>query len=549
MNTEENAVTTPALTIAQRMGHAAITTTTGMVAINVEDPNISAVAQAICQNMPCTFIYRRGENYLTVRQSIHQKNGLYFIQEREMTSRRLCSYLGDHLIFRKGAGDKAKRVSLSKELAEKVLASDVFFDHTPELEMVVPVRLPVWEQSEGARRIIIPAAGFDPVTGNYIAETLNYTAAAPRLTPAQLVAFWNNLMASFPWGSESKKEEDQVWRHRSGSVMGPCPSTNRSACCCLALMLGQYCRLLIDDVMPMGIFNANQPGSGKTLLAMLCISPVWGMGAATATPKNEEEMIKGIHTALLAKKGYFLMDDIPVLNNNTINMVATANEIEGRVLGGLSGFSTKNRMQIFATGNGIGTSPDVERRALIIDLFLSGNALERKFTTTLDQKTINAPSMRADMLRFMHAMVQNWNTAGCPILVDKNAKPSFSSFATIVGSIMLHNGFASPFTPRKYSGAGGDLIGRTVKKLLAKFVTIKLATTRTGNFKIAEIVEFADAHDLTQTITGGKSPSHSMGKRLEPLRGQILQDENARPFEFGKREEAGHSSYTFTRLD
>ena len=30
MNTEESAVTTPALTIAQRMGHAAITTTTGM---------------------------------------------------------------------------------------------------------------------------------------------------------------------------------------------------------------------------------------------------------------------------------------------------------------------------------------------------------------------------------------------------------------------------------------------------------------------------------------------------------------------------------------
>ena len=112
-------------TIAQRLGHAALLSTTAMSAINVDDPNINHIARAIAENMPPYLIFRRDEQYLTVRQATMQNQaGIYPIQPREMTARRLCSFLGDYLIFQKGTGDKAKRVSLSKELAEKILASD-----------------------------------------------------------------------------------------------------------------------------------------------------------------------------------------------------------------------------------------------------------------------------------------------------------------------------------------------------------------------------------------------------------------------------------------
>lgn len=550
-NTTQPPVEAPTPTIAQRLGHSALLSTTAMAAINVDDPNINAIARAICENLPPHLIFRRDEQYLTVKQLPTQNQaGIYPVQTREMTSRRLCSYLADHLIFQKGTGDKAKRVSLSKELAEKILASDAWYDRAAEIELILPVRLPIWgETTNGHRTITLAPVGYDPTSRTYTAETLNYTTNCPRYTPAQLVTTWNKIMHTFPWGSESEAEASQVWRSGTTTIQGPCPSTNRSACVTLALMLGQYCRQLVDDLMPIGIFNANQQGSGKSLLAWLCIAPVWGMAAGTTAPKNDEEMIKAINAALLDRKPYHMLDDIPVLNNNTLNMVATSNEVTGRKLGGLDTFIAHNHLQIFATGNAIGTSADVERRSLICDLFLATSALERNFKTPLTKKSISTPAWRADLLRFMHSMVFNWADAGCPTLVPTSAKPTFESFATIIGSIMVHNGFLSPFTPRKYVGAGGDLIGRSIKRLLAHIVSNVLGDRRTETFSIRKIVEISDAIELTQTITGGKSPNHSMGKRLEQYRGHILTDEKGRKFEFGKREESGQSCYTFTLLD
>lgn len=538
-------------TIAQRLGHAALLSTTAMSAINVDDPNINHIARAIAENMPPYLIFRRDEQYLTVRQATMQNQaGIYPIQPREMTARRLCSFLGDYLIFQKGTGDKAKRVSLSKELAEKILASDTWYDRAAELELILPVRLPVWgETVNGRRSVTLAPVGYDPQRQTYTAETLNYTTGTTRYKPAQLVATWNRLMHTFPWGPENKQEQEQVWRCNGETIQGPCPSTNRSACACLALMLGQYCRLLVDDLMPIGIFNANQQGSGKSLLAWLCIAPVWGMAAGTAAPKNDEEMIKAINAALLTRAPYHMLDDIPVLANNTLNMVATSNEVAGRRLGGLDTFTAKNHMQIFATGNDLNCSPDVERRSLICDLFLATSALERSFKTTLTRKSLAQPGWRADLLRFMCSMVMNWSDAGCPSLVPGSSKPTFESFASVIGSIMVHNGFLSPFTRRQYVGSGGDLIGRSILRLLAHIVSENMGTVRSETYSIRKIVEISDAMELTQTITGGKSPHHSMGKRLEAYRGKILTDEQGLRFEFGKREESGQSCYTFTRID
>ena len=75
-------------------------------------------------------------------------------------------------------------------------------------------------------------------------------------------------------------------------------------------------------------------------------------------------------------------------------------------------------------------------------------------------------------------------------------------------------------------------------------VSIKTAKT----FTVKKLVEIAEANEWLMTITGGKDPARSLGKRLESLRGQKLYDEDGAPFEFGKREAAGQSSYTFTRL-
>lgn len=541
----------PRPTKAQRLGATPLDEAIGLPAINVKEPHITKLTRAILLNIPTHLIFRREDTYLTVKQATKaDAYGIYAPTVRPVTPNRLGSLLQSHLIFRSGDGEKAKPVRLEPKLATLIMESDAWYESMPELELILPVRLPIWgPTTEGRRTITLAPIGYDPATRTYTVETINYTTGTRQYTPAQCCAAWNSLMHTFPWGAESKAEADQVWRLRDKVIQGPAPSTNRSACATLGLMLGQYCRLLIDDLAPIGIFNANQPGSGKSLLAWLCIAPVWGMAAGTPAPKNDDEMQKAIATALKERAPYHMLDDVPVLNNNMLNMVATSNEVTARKLGGLESFLAKNHMQIFATGNGIGTSPDVERRALICDLFLADDALGRKFATPLSKKSLARPAWRADLLRLMHSMVLNWADAGCPRLVGGDAKPSFEAYAEIVGSIMVHNKFASPFKPRQYVGAGGDLIGRTVRKLLAHIVSNTMNGLRTKTYKIAEIVEISNAINLTETITGGKAPNHSMGKRLEHLRGQTLHDENGRPFEFGRKEESGASCYTFTLKD
>lgn len=553
MSDETLNTTRPAPTLAQRLGHTPMHAETGKPAIDIADPNLYTVARAITENIPAHLIFRRGGKFVTVKQNTRQDGlGLYTVDVKEMTPSRMRTYLCEFLTFTKGTGDKAKATQMPKQIAEAVLTSDPWYDSTEELETVIPVRLPIWGEpkEDGTRTIELAKPGYNPATLTYTAETMNYTTEARQYTPATCRAAWDKLMCTFPWGAEDKNEANLLWKRHDGEIMsGPQPSQNRSACCCLALMLGQYCRLLVDDVMPIGIFNANQRGSGKSLLAWLCVAPVWGMAAGTPDCKNEDDAIKAIQAALISKEPYYMLDDIPVLSSGTINMVATTNEVGGRMLGGLETFRVRNKMQIFATGNNIGTSADVERRSLICDLFMATDAVKRKFKKPLRKKDLATPGWRADLLRLMLSMVRNWADAGCPELVSGSAKPTFETYAEVVGSIMVHNGFLSPFRERSYSGAGGDLIGRTLNRLLAYIVShIMEKDSVAETFKLSKIVEIAEANDYLQTITGGKNPNNSMGKRLESLRGMRLYDEDGNPFEFGKREGAGQSSYTFTRL-
>lgn len=550
MSTDPEQVRKP--TLGQRLGHAPLDAEIGKPAININEPNLLTIARAVCENLPTHTIFRREDRYYTVEQSTKQNaQGLYPAVPLEMTPSRLRSWLYDYFVFHKGSGDKAKSVQLPKQITEAIMTSDPWYYSMDELETIIPVRLPVWgpPAENGQRTIRLADIGYNADTLTYTAETLNYTTGARQYSPAACRAAWNNLMHTFPWGPESDHEAKQVWKTHAGTVMqGVQPVTNRSACCCLALMLGQYCRLLVDDVMPIGIFNANQRGSGKSLLAWLCVAPVWGMAAGAPDCKNEDDAIKALQAALLSRRPFYMLDDIPVLSSGTINMIATSNEVEGRKLGGLEMFTAKNKMQIFATGNNIGTSADVERRALICDLFLATDAVKRKFKTPLNKKALAKPAWRADLLRLMWAMVKNWADAGCPSLVAGSDKPTFETFAEIIGSIMVHNGFQSPFAERKYSGAGGDMQGRILNRMLAYIASHLMEGETAKTFTVKKLVEIAEANEWLMTITGGKDPARSLGKRLEVLRGQKLYDEDGAPFEFGKREAAGQSSYTFTRL-
>lgn len=543
----------PSYTVAQILGSQP-TDTARLPAINLKDPIINNIARAILQNIPAGIVFRRDDTYCTVEITHNLESGITTATTVPISANRFCSLFENHICYTDGAptpdGKLPKPTAMGKQLAEKILACDTWRRSTPELTSVASVRLPIWTTApDGKKTVTLSPLGYCPTNGIYTIETIDYLDGHPETIAAEhLRRIWINIMAEFPWRAETPDEERQTWTLNNTTHTGPLPTTNRSACCILALMLGQFCRNLIG-LPPMGIINANQPGSGKTLLAWLCVTPVWGMPPGSPTPNNPEELQKSLNAALLARKPFLMLDDIPSLANNTINMIVTSAEISARRLGSDETFRVRNRMQIFATGNALSTTLDVERRALIIDLFLADNAANRSFANVLTPERIATPEMRKDLLRFLWAMVQNWITAGCP--KGKTSKASFETYSEIIGGIMAANGFGDPFRPRVTEGTGGDLIGRTLNKLLAHIVGDVMASRgeTTRQFTLDEILAISDLEGYTETICSTKDKKKSLGRRLTNLRGRLLQDTQGRHYEFGRAESAGSSKYTFHVLD
>ncbi len=516
--------------------------------INIATPSISTIARSIINNIPKDKLFRRKDSYVTITVS-QTSDGTRRVETRPMTANRLCSWLEDYVCFQSGSGDKIKKIMLGKPLAEKILASDILYERCPVLGELLPVRLPVWTKTrDGRRSVTLAKPGYDPASRAYTVETIDYLTGTPeRYTPREIRQIWAKLTYEFPWRAEAEIENRACWKLGPDTIVGIDPTQNRSACCTLALMLGQYCRLLIGGMQPMGIFNANQAGSGKTLLAWLAITPVWGRPPASPTPKNEEELQKSLNAALIACKPYLLLDDIPSLANNTINMIATAPEISSRNLGSYESFFVENRMQILATGNGLSTTPDVERRSLIVDLFLEEEALGRKFSSPLRKEDLPHLGVRSDLLRFLWAMVQNWIAEGCPMTTDESAKASYESYAAVIGSIMKCNGFGNPFRARQTDGTGGDIIGRTLNAFLARVVGDVMyeagETTRTYN--LDDLLALVDKYGYREQLCTSADPKKSLGKKLVNLRGRKLKDTRGRTYIFGRGESAGCSHYTF----
>lgn len=537
--------TTP-LSIAQRLGSQPIDTPR-KPRINLKTPNITKLATTIIQNIPAHTLLRREESYFTCTRSTQpSKLGHFPPQVRTMSPSRLCSWLEQWLHFADGADEDAKPSALTKQAAERILASDAFYAATAELDLIAEVRLPVWGPlTDGKRTVTLSPPGYNVANHTYTVETLNYTNSYHQLQPEEIRTAFDSIMRHFPWAPEKPYENRTIWKVDATTYhTGPQPSQNRSACVLLALMLGQYCRLMINR-LPMAIINGNQPGTGKSLLAWFLIAPVWGMAATAAKPASDEELIKYLNTVTQARKPFALLDDINTLASNAINMFATAPLIEGRKMGTDQLFTTVNRTQIIATGNALATTPDIERRSMIVDLFFDEAATDRSIPSPLEPHDLAESSMRADLLQMLWSLVKNWSDAGCPTLVDgTKSKASYEAFAEVVGSILLFNGFYNPFTKRTISHSGGDMRGKAMESLLIKLADLMSEETHT--YDLSDVIKTAEAHGYLEILCSGKDARRSLGRQLSKLRGRKFKDSAGRPFIFGADKDAYSSKYTFT---
>lgn len=185
------------------------------------------------------------------------------------------------------------------------------------------------------------------------------------------------------------------------------------------LLTGLLMNHFIEPGKPVGLFDGNQPGLGKTLLAR-----VLGVVLDDVDPElihfthDDEELQKRICATLRgSRQSVLLIDNAKVRSGSVVSSpVIEANsmapEISLRILGKSENYTRPNNVLWAVTMNNTRTSPDLVSRSLPIQLAYEGRPEDRTFE---DPDPIAfARAHRLALLGELSGMVVRWNQQGRP---------------------------------------------------------------------------------------------------------------------------------------
>lgn len=501
---------------------------------------ISDLARAVAGNIPpgSLWLYRGKPVTIGSKAETDTDGTTYRTPDVvEMDADRFSTWVEQYMTFRKAEPVFSDTESLGKPKIVQILASDIFRRSLQEVKLITPVRLPVWgptTPANGARSIVLAPSGYDPTSGIYTLDLLPYSTAP---LPADTCrAALRDMLGEFPWDDITDGTHT--------------PETSRSFACFVAYMLGQYCQHLIA-LQPIILINANQQGSGKTLLAAIGLAPVHGAPTVTPCPNNDEELRKTLFATLLTGSAFCLLDDLPSLVASTVNQFSTAPSVSDRKMHSQELITLRNTMQIISTGNNLKITPDIARRALIIDLFAEDSPTEATHTNHIEIAATNRPNWRASLLCILWSFVYHWQQDGMPQLCKPSDKASFESFVRIAGNITRHAGYANPFAKRSADGTSGDTVSNLIEYLIRTIATASCpgfpeqTEQNTRTITLAEMLEAATHFGITDAITYGHDKAKSLGQKLSRYKGRKFTDNNGRRFQFGRRRGLDGTKYDF----
>jgi hypothetical protein len=330
--------------------------------------------------------------------------------------------------FRKGYSENGpiKIVkTMAKETADAVLVSPQFLDQLPQVERFHPCPMP-WLRDAG--KIELLPLGLDHASGTFTSDP-GFSISPMPFTEAK--AEIESLIAEFPWADDS----------------------GRSKAVAIAAMLTTFAGGLMPAkaTKPVFIYTANAEGSGKTTLAQLAGTP-YADTPAEAAPHEETEWQKKLLSLTLSGRRLVLLDNLKGhLNSPSFEAYTTSATFGGRILGGSREFTGEAGATILITGNGLTFTPDLRRRALIVELFMQElRAEDRSFRRRLTPATITA--MRPKILSALWGIVTAWNLAGRPAASRINT--SFPEWCETIGGMVEFAGWGCPTAPAQIEGMG-----------------------------------------------------------------------------------------------
>lgn len=438
-----------------------------------------------------------------------------------MTPEIFREWIDNHCVVYKkttGEDDSKKPVAtwLPHDMAKSMLASPDFRSKVPQVTRINLVRLPVLRSPRKVGEepfIELLPEGYDAESMTYTVQGLKYPED---MTAADAIDWIRQLMRDFDWAMTDKEVEKGTHAlfGRSFSVM-------------VAAALTCYCETMFQPGVkkPMFLFNANEPGSGKTLLAQACLYPVHGFIGFVRWRENEEELIKTLDANARWMRPALFLDDVSGhIKSELLNQWLTEPMHEGRVIGTGDWFKVPRVGVTLMTGNGVGLERDLARRSLMVDLFMTTSAREKvrpEDSVQLSDSWFLRPENRRKWLAALWGIVRELGRAKKP--KDWRALETFEDWSEIVVPMVRALGLPDPLEPYTPPDAG-DQTGDDVSKLMTLAIQEYLVKTDrpAAEVALADLVPLARANGLFVTVLGTaedafRSMSTAKGAVFKPV--------------------------------
>jgi len=274
---------------------------------------------------------------------------------------------------------------------------------------------------------------------------------------------------------------------------------------------------------PAALFNGNQPGLGKTILAQIIAILRDGKSVETATYNpNDEEFEK--HLGAKVRRGLttIIIDNAkdragrtPRIESACLERSITDETLSFRLLGQSTTIRAENSHIFCITANTPDVGRDVVSRSVVMNLYHEGAPERREFS--IEDPEGYAQAHRLDLLGELIGMVERWKAAGMP-MAKVRSRFNKRGWGNIVGGILATAGEPDFLANAEEAAAQLDETRREFTELVGV-----LADHPQGVWTASELVELCGKHGL-MTVDLGEGSPRSLATKMGTLAGRFINE-------------------------
>ncbi|QEL20684.1 hypothetical protein [Limnoglobus roseus] len=271
---------------------------------------------------------------------------------------------------------------------------------------------------------------------------------------------------------------------------------------------------------PAVLFNGNQPGLGKTMLAQMVALLRDGRHAETVSYNpNDEEFEKRLGAGVRRGETTLVVDNAKAkgrdgcISSPCLERSITDAVVSFRLLGQSLTIRAENSLIFCVTANAANVSRDLVTRSVVVNLHHEGDPAGRAFTIADPEDDLLRH--RAEVLGELVGMVERWKAAGRPLAAART-RFERKQWGAIVGGILAADGRPDFLANAAEAAATLDATRQDFEALVDL-----LADEPQGTWTAGELVAYCRRHDLLGEDLGDGS-ARSQSTRMGCLAGRYV---------------------------